>query len=98
MIGVCRKKQDKVCFYCCPHKLKEEKQLEFKTTSRHDRKVKSIPEGRLPGFCSILNAMLVRFAGMYAAGPYALAQGDVEAPYLILQSFIYSVITYWMIR
>ena len=49
-------------------------------------------------FRAFLNAMLSRFAGMYAAGPYALAQGDVEAPYLILQSFIYSIITYWMIR
>ena len=39
-----------------------------------------------------------RFAGMYGSLPYALAQGDVEIPYLILQSFLYSVITYWLIR
>ena len=56
------------------------------------------PKEMMSFFCANLNAMLSRFAGMYAAGPYALAQGDVEAPYLILQSFIYSIITYWMIR
>ena len=39
-----------------------------------------------------------RFAGMYASLPYALAQGDVEIPYLMLQSLLYSVITYWLIR
>ena len=39
-----------------------------------------------------------RFAGMYGSLPYALAQGDVEIPYLILQSVLYSVITYWLIR
>lgn len=35
---------------------------------------------------------------MYGSLPYALAQGDVEIPYLILQTLVYSVITYWMIR
>ena len=58
----------------------------------------NLKEKAVTFLCLILIAMLPRFAGMYAAGPYALAQGDVEAPYLILQSFIYSLITYWMIR
>lgn len=38
-----------------------------------------------------------RFAGMYSSIAYAFAQGDVEFPYLILQSVLYSVITYWLI-
>ena len=37
-----------------------------------------------------------RAAGMYAAMPYALAQGDVEVPYLLVQALLWSVITYWM--
>ena len=37
-----------------------------------------------------------RAAGMYAAMPYALAQGDVEVPYLVVQTLLWSVITYWM--
>lgn len=37
-----------------------------------------------------------RAAGMYAAMPYALAQGDVEIPYLLVQALLWSVITYWM--
>ncbi len=37
-----------------------------------------------------------RAAGMYAAMPYALAQGDVEIPYLVVQALLWSVITYWM--
>ena len=36
-----------------------------------------------------------RAAGMYAALPYALAQGDVEVPYIIVQTIIYVCITYW---
>ena len=53
--------------------------------------------------CSLQTAkasklLVRRFAGMYSSLPYALAQGDVEIPYLILQSVIYSVITYWLIR
>ena len=37
-----------------------------------------------------------RAAGMYAAMPYALAQGDVEVPYLVVQTLLWCVITYWM--
>jgi ABC-type multidrug transport system permease subunit len=37
-----------------------------------------------------------RAAGMYAAMPYALAQGDVEIPYLVVQTLLWSIITYWM--
>jgi hypothetical protein len=33
---------------------------------------------------------------MYAALPYALAQGDVEVPYIVVQTIIYTVITYFM--
>lgn len=35
---------------------------------------------------------------MYSSVPYAFAQGDVELPYLVLQSFLYSAVTYWLIR
>ncbi|CAI9106961.1 OLC1v1006213C1 [Oldenlandia corymbosa var. corymbosa] len=38
-----------------------------------------------------------RAAGMYAALPYAFAQGLVEIPYVVLQTVIYGVITYFMI-
>ena len=34
---------------------------------------------------------------MYARLPYALTQGDVELPYLMLQATIFSVIVYSMI-
>ena len=34
---------------------------------------------------------------MYARLPYALTQGDVELPYLMLQAVIFSVIVYAMI-
>ena len=37
------------------------------------------------------------YAGMYARLPYALTQGDVEFPYLMLQAVIFSVIVYAMI-
>lgn len=37
-----------------------------------------------------------RAAGMYAALPYALAQGEVEMPYCIIQAALYSTITYFM--
>lgn len=35
---------------------------------------------------------------MYSSIPYALAQGDVELPYLLAQGFVYSIVTYFMIR
>ncbi|EIE26053.1 ATP-binding cassette transporter [Coccomyxa subellipsoidea C-169] len=35
-------------------------------------------------------------AGMYASFPYALAQGDVELPYIVVQTVIWSLITYFM--
>ncbi|KAK1392228.1 ABC transporter G family member 31 like [Heracleum sosnowskyi] len=37
-------------------------------------------------------------AGMYSPFPYAAAQGLVEIPYIILQTIIYGVITYFMIN
>ncbi|CAI5979036.1 unnamed protein product [Closterium sp. NIES-64] len=37
-------------------------------------------------------------AGMYGAIPYALAQGAIELPYLVVQALVYSLITYSMIR
>ncbi|GJP83179.1 hypothetical protein CLOP_g13369 [Closterium sp. NIES-67] len=37
-------------------------------------------------------------AGMYGAIPYALAQGVIELPYLLVQAVVYSLITYSMIR
>ncbi|CAI5475227.1 unnamed protein product [Closterium sp. Yama58-4] len=39
-----------------------------------------------------------RGAGMYGAVPYALAQGAIELPYLVIQAVVYSLITYAMIR
>ncbi|CAI5534847.1 unnamed protein product, partial [Closterium sp. Naga37s-1] len=39
-----------------------------------------------------------RGAGMYGAIPYALAQGAIELPYLVVQAVVYSLITYAMIR
>ncbi|CAI5489185.1 unnamed protein product [Closterium sp. Naga37s-1] len=39
-----------------------------------------------------------RGAGMYGAIPYALAQGAIELPYLVVQALVYSLITYSMIR
>lgn len=39
---------------------------------------------------------LVFLAGMYASFPYALAQGDVELPYIVVQTVIWSLITYFM--
>ncbi len=39
-----------------------------------------------------------RAAGYYATLSYALAQGDVEVPFLIVQSTIYSVIFYFMVH
>ncbi len=33
---------------------------------------------------------------MYASFPYALAQGDVELPYILVQTVIWSAITYFM--
>lgn len=36
--------------------------------------------------------------GMYAAFPYALAQGLVEVPYILVQTLIYGTITYFMIN
>ncbi len=35
-------------------------------------------------------------AGMYASFPYALAQGDVELPYILVQTVIWALITYFM--
>lgn len=42
------------------------------------------------------HALPVLDAEMYAALPYALAQGDVEVPYLVIQTIIWSLITYFM--
>ncbi|CAI5534888.1 unnamed protein product [Closterium sp. Naga37s-1] len=39
-----------------------------------------------------------RGAGMYGAIPYALAQGAIELPYLLVQAVVYSLLTYSMIR
>ncbi|GAQ78767.1 pleiotropic drug resistance protein [Klebsormidium nitens] len=39
-----------------------------------------------------------RAAGMYSAIPYTLAQGAIEFPYVIVQSIIYSLITYSLIH
>ncbi|CAI5491780.1 unnamed protein product, partial [Closterium sp. Naga37s-1] len=39
-----------------------------------------------------------RAAGLYGAIPYALAQGAIEVPYVLVQTFIYSLITYAMIQ
>ncbi|KAK9811201.1 hypothetical protein WJX73_009709 [Symbiochloris irregularis] len=39
-----------------------------------------------------------RYAGLYASIPYAIAQGDVEVPYLLVQSALFSVIVYFMIH
>ncbi|CAI5979034.1 unnamed protein product [Closterium sp. NIES-64] len=39
-----------------------------------------------------------RGAGMYGAIPYALAQGVIELPYLLIQAVVYSLITYSMIQ
>ncbi|XP_051131702.1 ABC transporter G family member 31 [Andrographis paniculata] len=37
-------------------------------------------------------------AGMYSPIPFALAQGLVEIPYILVQTVIYSIITYFMIN
>ncbi|KAK3206522.1 hypothetical protein Dsin_020568 [Dipteronia sinensis] len=39
-----------------------------------------------------------RAAGMYAPSSYALAQGLVEIPYIIVQTIIFGVITYFMVN
>ncbi|XP_051142940.1 ABC transporter G family member 31-like [Andrographis paniculata] len=39
-----------------------------------------------------------RAAGMYSPVPFALAQGLVELPYILVQAIIYSIITYFMIN
>ncbi|CAI5480135.1 unnamed protein product [Closterium sp. Yama58-4] len=39
-----------------------------------------------------------RAAGLYGAIPYALAQGAIEVPYVLVQTVIYSLITYAMIQ
>ncbi|CAI5954152.1 unnamed protein product [Closterium sp. NIES-64] len=39
-----------------------------------------------------------RAAGLYGAIPYALAQGAIDVPYVLVQTFIYSLITYAMIQ
>lgn len=39
-----------------------------------------------------------RAAGMYAVGPFALSQGLVELPYILVQSILYGVVTYFLIR
>ncbi|CAI7855803.1 unnamed protein product [Closterium sp. NIES-53] len=39
-----------------------------------------------------------RAAGLYGAVPYALAQGAIEVPYVLVQTGIYSLITYAMIQ
>lgn len=36
-----------------------------------------------------------RAAGMYTALPMAIAQGNVEIPYLLAQTIVYSCIVYW---
>uniref|UniRef100_A0A7N0ZQ95 ABC-2 type transporter transmembrane domain-containing protein n=1 Tax=Kalanchoe fedtschenkoi TaxID=63787 RepID=A0A7N0ZQ95_KALFE len=39
-----------------------------------------------------------RAAGMYSPFPYAFAQGLVEIPYILVQTIIYGVITFFMIN
>lgn len=39
-----------------------------------------------------------RYAGLYASIPYAVAQGTVEIPYLLVQSALFSVIVYFMLH
>ncbi|CAK9164212.1 unnamed protein product [Ilex paraguariensis] len=39
-----------------------------------------------------------RAAGMYSPFPYAAAQGLVEIPYIVVQTIVYGVITYFMIN
>ena len=39
-----------------------------------------------------------RAAGYYSTLAYGLAQGDVEIPFLLLQSVIYTVIFYFMVH
>ena len=39
-----------------------------------------------------------RAAGYYASLAYGLAQGDVEIPFLLLQSIVYTVIFYFMVH
>ncbi|TMX00544.1 hypothetical protein EJD97_000623 [Solanum chilense] len=39
-----------------------------------------------------------RAAGMYSPLPYAVAQGIIEIPYVMIQTLIYGVITYFMIN
>lgn len=39
-----------------------------------------------------------RAAGLYNALPYALAQGAIEIPYVLLQTMLYSAVTYAMIQ
>ena len=38
-----------------------------------------------------------RAAGYYAVVPYAISQGTVEFPYILVQSIIYTVIVYSMV-
>lgn len=36
-------------------------------------------------------------AGFYSTWPYAIAQGSVEGPYLLVQSLLYAPLTYFLI-
>lgn len=38
-----------------------------------------------------------RAAGYYSAGAYSQAQGLIEMPYLVAQTFLFSAVIYWMI-
>lgn len=39
-----------------------------------------------------------RAAGLYGAVPYALAQGLIEIPYVVVQTLLYSLVTYSLIQ
>ena len=41
--------------------------------------------------------MALTAAGFYSTWPYAIAQGSVEGPYLLVQSLLYAPLTYFLI-
>ena len=50
--------------------------------------------------CSFLRGLLYdreRAAGLYAVLPYAIAQGAVELPFVLVQAVIFTCIAYFMI-
>lgn len=56
------------------------------------------PCQRLTGIWMVQVLYREQAAGMYTAMPFALAQCCVEIPWNLLQSILFSCVSYWMIN